>query len=118
MSARGRDGGDLGRGIAAILRVGTVIAVIVIGVGFVVASMTGLPSQGGRPLTDFVTNGGPDAPIAVGLFGLTLLPLITLGYAARVFARGGERGRLATTLVVIALLGTSLLVASLIGPAS
>ena len=118
MNGDRREATELGPGIAAILRVGTILAVLTIGVGFVVASMTGLPSRGGRPLTDFVTRSGPDTQIAVGLFGLTLLPLVALGYAARVFARSGERHRLVMTLVVLALLGVSLVVAALIGGAS
>ena len=108
--------GDLGRGIAAILRVGTVIAVLIIGIGFVVASMTGLPSKGARPLTDFLVATGPDTPIAAGLFTLTALPLIAIGYAARAFAADGERRQLATTLVVVALLAASLVVAAVLGP--
>jgi hypothetical protein len=110
--------GDLGRGIAAILRIGTVLAVLVIGIGFLVASMTGLPSRGSRPLIEYVTDSGPDSQIAVGLFALTLLPLVTLAYAARVFARDGERGPLWTTLLVLALLVASLVVAAVLGPAS
>ena len=115
MNGDGRDAGELGRGIAAILRVGTIMAVLTISVGFIVASMTGLPSRGGRPLTDYLTIPGPDAPIAVGLFALTLLPMIAIAYAARVFARGGERHRLAMSLIVLALLGASLVVAAAVG---
>ena len=107
----------LGEGIAAILRVGTILAVLVIGIGFLVASMTGLPSRGARPLTDYVTRTGPDTPIAIGLVALTLLPLVVLIYAARAFAGSGERERLITTLIVIALLAGSLVVTVLIGPA-
>jgi hypothetical protein len=112
------NGGELGRGIAAILRVGTVLSVLTIGIGFVVASMTGLPSKGGRPLTDFLTASGPDTPIAVGLLALTLLPLVAIGFAARIFASSGERHRLVMALVVIALLVGSLVVAAVIGGAS
>lgn len=118
MNGNGRDAGELGRGIAAILRVGTIMAVLTIGVGFIVASMTGLPSRGGRPLTDYLTVPGPDAPIAVGLFALTLLPMIAIAYAARAFARSGERHRLVMSLVVLALLGASLIVAAAVGRAS
>lgn len=118
MNGHRPDASELGPGIAAILRVGTIVAVLIIGVGFVVASMTGLPSRGGRPLTDFLTAPGPDTPIAVGLLTLTLLPLIAIGYAARVFARNGEPQRLVVTLVVIALLGASLVVAAAIGETS
>jgi hypothetical protein len=106
---------DLGEGIAGILRVGTVVSVIVIAIGFIVAAMTGLPSRGARPLPDVVLRAGPDAPIAVGLFALTLLPLIVLAYAAIGFARAGERGRLTATLVVLGLLVAGLGVAAVLG---
>jgi uncharacterized membrane protein len=108
--------GDLGRGIAAILRVGTIIAVLIIGIGFLVASMTGLPSKGSRPLTDFLVATGPDTPIATGLLALTMLPLIAIGYAARAFAADGERRQFATTLAVVTLLAASLVVAAVLGP--
>lgn len=109
---------DLGRGIAAILRVGTALAILVIGIGFVIASMTGLPSHGARPLTDFFVDSGPDTQIAAGLFALTLLPLIATGYAAWVFAAVGERRQLVTTLVVLVLLAGSLGVAAILGAPS
>jgi hypothetical protein len=115
--ARSEGRTELGEGIAAILRVGTIVAVLVIGVGFLVASMTGLPSRGARPLTDYVIRTGPDTPIAIGLVTLTLIPLIVLVQAARGFARGGEHERLITTLVVLGLLVASLVVSFLIGPA-
>jgi uncharacterized membrane protein len=109
---------DLGRGIAAILRVGTALSVLIIGIGFLIALMTGLPSQGARPLTDFLVDSGPDTQIAAGIFALTLLPLIATGYAAWVFAAHGERRQLVTTLVVLALLIGSLVVAALLGASS
>lgn len=109
---------ELGEGIAAILRIGTILAVLVIGIGSLVASMTGLPSTGARPLTDYLTRTGPDAPIAVGLLGLTLIPLVVLAYAARGFARSGEREHFVTTLVVATLLVASMAVAIVIGPAA
>ena len=110
--------GDLGRGIAAILRVGTALAILVIGIGFVIASMTGLPSQGARPLTDYFVDSGPDTQIAAGLFALTLLPLIATGYAAWAFAAAGERRQFVTTLVVLVLLAGSLAVAAILGAPS
>ena len=109
---------DLGRGIAAILRVGTGLAILVIGIGFVIASMTGLPSQGARPLTDYFVDGGPDTQIAAGLFALTLLPLVATAYAAWIFAERGERRQLVTTLIVLALLAGSLVVAAILGAPS
>ena len=109
---------DLGRGIAAILRVGTGLAILVIGIGFVIASMTGLPSQGARPLTDYFVDGGRDTQIAAGLFALTLLPLVATAYAAWIFAERGERRQLVTTLIVLALLAGSLVVAAILGAPS
>jgi Protein of unknown function (DUF1634) len=111
-------GGRLGRGIAAILSIGTVLAVLVVGIGFAVASMTGLPSEGARPLTDYLVDTGPDTPIAVGLLALTLLPLIAVGFAARAFAAGGERRHLGAALVVLALLAGSLVVGAVLGAPS
>lgn len=107
-----------GRGIAAILRVGTALAVLVIGIGFLIASMTGLPSEGRRPLTEFLLDGGPDTPVVAGLLALTLLPLVAAGHAARVFAVTGERRQLVTTLTVLALLVGSLVVAAVLGGTS
>jgi hypothetical protein len=107
--------GDLGRGIAAILRVGTALAILVIGIGFLIASMTGLPSRGARPLTDFFVDSGPDTQIAAGILALTLLPLIATAYAAWIFAADGERRQLVTTLAVLALLAGSLVVAAILG---
>lgn len=106
---------ELGRGIAAILRTGTVLAVLVIGIGFAIASMTGLPSKGGRPLTEFLLKAGPDTPIAVALFALTVLPLVATAFAARVFAATGERRQLVITLAVLVLLVGSLVVAAVLG---
>ena len=107
--------GDIEQGIASILRVGTIVSVVVIAVGFIVAAMTGLPSRGARPLPDVVLRAGPDAPIAVGLFALTLLPLAVLAYTGVAFARGGERGRLGATLVVLGLLVAGLAVSAILG---
>lgn len=110
--------GRLAEGLAAILRVGTVVAVLTIAIGFVVASMTGLPSRGGRPLVDVILGAGPDAPIAVGLLALTLLPVVAIAYVAWHLARVGETSRALTALSVLALLVAGLAVAVLVGSAS
>lgn len=110
--------GDLGAGIAGILRVGTILSVVVIGVGFVVASMTGLPTRGPRPLPELVLRAGPDAPIAIGLFAMTLLPLVAVAYAALVFARHGERRELTIALGVLGLLLAGLAVAAVVSTTS
>lgn len=110
--------GRLAEGLAGILRVGTVVAVLTIAIGFIVASMTGLPSQGGRPLVDVILDAGPDAPIAVGLLTLTLLPVVAIAYVAWRLARVGEMARALTALAVLALLVAGLAIAVLVGSAS
>lgn len=109
---------SLGEGIAAILRVGTIVTVTVISIAFVIAAMTGLPSRGPRPLLDVMLGAGPDAPIAVGLLALTLLPIISLAYAAAVFGRDGERRHLLVALGVLGMLVIGLVVAIAVGLAS
>jgi hypothetical protein len=118
MTAPRRPERALGDGLAAILRVGTIVAVLTIAVGFIVASMTGLPSRGGRPLLNVVLGAGPDAPIAVGLLVLTFLPTVVIGFAAWHFERVGERWRAVMAVGVLLLLLAGLVLASIIGGAS
>ena len=118
MTARPPRDRGVGEGLAAVLRVGTVVAILTIAIGFVVASMTGLPSRGGRPLVEIVLGAGPDAPIAVGLLALTLLPVVAIAYVTWHFARAGERGRALTALAVLGLLLAGLVIAVVIGSAS
>lgn len=100
----------LGAGIAAVLRVGTLVAMAVIAIGYVIGRVAGMEG-GHRPLTEQLASGGPVAIIAAGLLGLTLLPAAVLGVAAAGFARNGEWGRMWTALAVLALLLASLVAA-------
>lgn len=118
MTAPQRPDARLGEGLAAVLRVGTILAVLIVTTGFVVASMTGLPSRGRRPLVEVVFGAGPDAPIAIGLLALTVLPVIAIAYAAWFFARAGERVQALTAVAVLALLLGGLAIAIVVGPAS
>lgn len=118
MSGARPDRQTLGGGIAAILRIGTIVAVTIVSIAFLVAAMTGLPSRGPRPLLDVVLGAGPDAPIAVGLLGLTLLPVVSLAYAAAIFARDGERRYLLLAVLVVGMLAAGLVVAIVVGPTS
>lgn len=102
----------LGEWIAATLRVGTLLTMVLIGIGLAVALLTGEPARGARPLAESLAGGGADALITAGLLGLTLIPVAALGVAATAFARAGERGRLLTTLVALGLLVASLAAAA------
>jgi len=100
-------------GIALVLRIGTLVSIGVVAIGYLVGLVAG-PGDGQRPLVDLVADGGPPAIIGAGLLGLTLLPVAVLTAAGIGFARGGERGRLLTTLAVIGLLLVSLVAAALL----
>jgi uncharacterized membrane protein len=107
----------LGSRIAGVLRSGTLLAVSAIGVGFVLALVTGGPGPGARPVGELIFGGGPDTFTALGLMGLTLLPLGVLLVAAITFGSMGERRNLLTSLAVLVLLVASLVVAALVARA-
>ena len=110
--------GRLGTRIAALLRAGTLLAVAVVGTGFVVALVGADRGSGARPIVDLVAAGGADALIAVGLLGLTLLPLGVLAVAAATFRTEGERRYLLSSLATLGLLVGGLLTAALVAGAS
>ncbi len=109
---------DLGRTIAVVLRVGTVLAVAGIGAGFLLALFLDSPSPGSAPLIDMLGSGGPDALIGAGLLTLTLTPAAALVAAAVAFERNGERRRAILTVVVLALLLVSLAAAAFLAAPS
>jgi uncharacterized membrane protein len=111
-------GPALGRRVAAILRIGTLVAVLAITLGYVVALIAGGPGPGARPLGELIGAGDGDALSSAGLLGLTLLPLGVLGVAAHSFHAAGERRYLIACLVTLALLITSLVIAAVVAPAS
>jgi uncharacterized membrane protein len=105
----------LGRGIASVLRVGTLVTMAAIGIGYVTILMTG-EDPGAQPLLHLVGDGGAPALLGLGLLGLTLIPAVALGVAAAGFRQGGEDRRVATALAVLALLLASLAVAIALAP--
>ncbi len=111
-------GRDLGPGVAAALRVGTLLAVAAVAAGLIAALLGADPTPGPTPVLDLLAGGGADAIIAAGLLGLTLIPVAALGVALAAFVGSGERSRAALTAVVLVLLASSLAVAVLIGAAS
>lgn len=113
-----RPAARLGPRIAALLRAGTLVAVAVVGTGFVIALVSGESGLGARPVLQLVGAGGADALIAIGLLGLTALPLGVLGVAAATFATEGERRYLASSLVTLGLLVASLVTAAIVAAPS
>lgn len=102
---RGR--GLLGSGIATVLRVGTLVAMAAVAIGYLLLLASG-QNPGSPPLIALIRDGGAAAIIGLGLFGLTLLPVLVLGVAVIGFRRLRE-----DRLVVTALLALVLLLASL-----
>ena len=113
------DGGppELGRRIALVLRVGTLLAMVGIGAGWVAALFIGEDAPGPTPVVDLIGGMGADALIGIGLLGLTLIPVAALVVAVPPLARSGERSRALTAVGVLVLLGASLVVAALVGGA-
>jgi hypothetical protein len=109
---------SLGRGTATVLRVGTLVAMLAIGGGFLAALLDGGASPGPTPIVELAGRGGADAIIGIGLLGLTLIPVAALGVAFAALGRNGERGRALTAGSVLLLLGASLVAAALIGSPS
>jgi uncharacterized membrane protein len=101
--------------ISAALRLGTIVAVVAIGLGLAWAIAAGAPALPDRSVPELIGDGGPDAIIAVGLLALTLVPIVAIAAAASVFWRAGERRALAVTIVVLALLLFSLAASAFLG---
>jgi len=105
----------LGGGIAAVLRIGTLVAIAAVGVGYVAILASG-EEPGSPALVELLGGGGAPALIGIGLLGLTMIPAGVLAVAAIGFWQQGERRRVATALVVLALLLASLATALLVTP--
>lgn len=105
----------LGAPIAHVLRGGTLIAVAVIAVGYLLGLVAGNEGPGPIPLIALLGDGGPDGLIGAGLLLLTLLPLAVLATAVIGFARARERSDMVTSLLTLAALIGSLATAVVIG---
>lgn len=112
-----RNGFDwLRDGIAAVLRIGTIVSVGIIAIGYVLGLVGGF-GDGQRPLLELIGGGGPLTMLGIGLLAMTLLPVGVLTAAAIGFARNGERGRMLTSIAVLGLLLASLVAAALLAQA-
>ena len=105
----------LGPGIAAVLRVGTLVAIATIGIGYATTLATG-EDPGPEALVHLIGDGGAPALLGLGLLSLTLIPAIALGVAAAGFRQRGEDRRVAIAVAVLALLLASLGVAIALAP--
>ena len=118
MTAPRPDQGQLGRRIALTLRVGTLAAMALIGIGFV-AGLAGAGTPAGpTPLTEMIGGGGADALVGIGLLALTLIPGVVLAICAVTLWPLGERRNAIASLVALALLAGSLVIAVVLGAAS
>jgi uncharacterized membrane protein len=114
---RERAGSDwLRNAVAMVFRVGALVSLGVIAIGYVLSLAVDDEPAGGS-LVAQVTGGGPAAIMALGLFGLTLLPVGVVIALLAGFARSGERGRSVTAASVLILLVASLVAAALLTPA-
>lgn len=112
-----RNGFDwLSDGIAGVLRIGTLVSVGIIAVGYVLGLVGGF-GDGQRPLLELIGGGGPLAIVGIGLLAMTLLPVGVLIAASIGFARSGERGRMLTAIAVLGLLLASLVAAAFLAQA-
>lgn len=103
-------------GIAAVFRIGTLVAMGIVAAGYLMGLVIG-SGDGKRPLLELLTGGGPVAVVAGGLLVLTLLPVAVVIAAAIGFARSGERQRLWTAVLVLVLLLASIVTAAAIAQA-
>ena len=108
----------MGEGIAAVLRYGTVVAIAFVGTGYLLALVGGDVRTGPVPATDLIAAGGPSALVAIGLLGLTLIPVVMLATAAAGLALRRERRMAVASVVVIVLLLGALATALVVAVAS
>lgn len=102
--------------LALPLRVGTLAAVVLVAIGFLL-SWLGPPEPAVKahtPLVETIMSGGAAAVTSIGLLLLTLVPLAVAGGAVIGFWRSGERRYLVGSAVVAGLLVASLLVSLLL----
>ncbi len=116
MSASSRRAGARSfEAVATILRLGTLLAVVVIATGLAWALATDAPARTDETVLELVGDGGPDAVIGIGLIGLALVPIGALAAAVVTFARAGERRPLAVAASVLVLVLATLVAAFGIG---
>lgn len=101
----------LHEGIAAVLRIGTVLAVGLVAAGYGLALLVGAPSAGPVALLELIGQDAHSTLIGIGLLGMALIPVVMVAVAAVAFASFGERRMLATSALVVLLLVGALVAA-------
>ena len=101
--------------VATMLRGGTIVAVVAIGLGLAWALVADTTAPTNLTVVELIAAGGPDALLAIGLLALTLVPIVALLAAAWVFARSGERRGLVVSVAVLVLLLVSLVASAALG---
>jgi len=113
-----RGAGILSDGIARTLRLGTIITIAFVAVGYVLALAGGEPGPGPLPMLELFAGGGASAVIGIGLLGLTFVPVAVLGVAAVGFRMRGEHRMLTISVLVAVLLLATLVTAIALAPPS
>lgn len=111
----------LRRWISRTLTVAVVVAVVVIGIGVAAGIVTGQGlsiGPGDTGVLDEIASGKPGSIVLLGIVALALTPVAQLAAAALAFGRAGEHRYLVVSLVVLALLVGSLVIAALLNPTS
>ena len=113
-----RGAGMLSGGIARTLRIGTIVTIAFVAVGYGLALVGGVPGPGPLPMLELLGGGGSAAIIGIGLLGLTFVPIAVLGVAAIGFRMRGEHRMLTISAVVAILLLATLVTAVVLAPSS
>lgn len=108
-------GGLLRNGMARTLRIGTLVAVVLVGAGWAWSLVTSDAVLDERSVLELVGSGGPGTLIGAGLIGLTFLPIVVLGLAIVGFRATGERRLAAISAGVLALLVIGFATAAILG---
>lgn len=93
------------------LRLGTMVTIGLVAVGYAVAPFGAAPPDGPVPLLQLVGRDAPSTLIGLGLLGLALIPVVMLAVAAVALASLRER-RMAVISALVALLLVGALVAA------
>ena len=102
---------SLHEGVAAVLRIGTAVAMAFVAAGYGLALFAGAVPAGPLPVLELIGEDVHSTLIGIGLLGLALIPVAMVGVAAMAFASFGERRMLATSALVVLLLVGALVAA-------
>ena len=105
----------LSAGIAATLRVGTMVAIGLVTTGYLASLVGGGAAAGDLPLVELIGAGGGETLLGLGLLSLTLIPVAVLVVAAAGFGLRHERRMRNLAMLAAAILVGSLVVALVVG---